>query len=109
MMYRSVLEAKTTPIIVHVFDVIINSYDYQRGLSVSGDVHSYQYRAVESIGQGRLHLRRHRYGEPFAGGGHHRNDHESERRPRHPCIGLRGGERLHQGGKDHPELHRCGQ
>src|SRR5699024_5891984 len=46
--------------------------------------------------------------EPLAGGGHGGGD-EPKRRPRHSRAGLRGGERLHQGRKDHPELHRRGQ
>ena len=71
-------------------------------------MHPHQHRAAGSAGQGRLHPRGHRYGEPPAGGGHG-SDHEPERRPRHSRAGLCGGECLQQGREDHPELHRRGQ
>ena len=45
---------------------------------------------------------------PASGSGHGGGD-EPKRRPRHSRAGLCGGECLHQGREDHPELHRCGQ
>ena len=81
---------------------------HQRGPSVPGGVHPHQHGAPGSAGQGRLHPRGHRYGEPASGGGHGGGD-EPKRRPRHSRAGLCGGERLHQGREDHPELHRRGQ
>lgn len=71
-------------------------------------MHPHEHGAPGSAGQGRLHPRGHRHGEPFEGGGHGGGD-EPEWRLRHSRAGLCGRKRLHQGRENHPELHLRGQ
>ena len=66
------------------------------------------HRAARGAGQGLLRSCGHRYGFAASGGENGGGD-EPERRFWHTRAGLCGGERLHEGGQDHPELYGRGQ
>ncbi len=76
------------------------------GHPVPGGVHPHLHRAPRGAGQGLLHARRHHRAGPAAGGPHRRRARRGGVASRGPRARLRRRDRVHQGGQDHPELHR---